>query len=151
MVDIDDNDNARLVKELDEANAKRKKFGEHFDHMCESGYDPLICINRVHNFVKFGPGGKPTDMTMRNQTQFMDRIITKERYIELLMNANTKVTDLDDIIFVPSELVAIKMGSVVGITAAVFWLYPSGCRTLGDLFKKYEKKIKNELQKQVMT
>lgn len=142
-------------EDINDINYKEQKFREHFKHMCEAGYDPLVCVNRLHRFINpIPPGlehGDVPEFTTKNKTQYMDRIITENRYVDLLKFGNKSIADLDDIIFIPSELVAVKFGSIIGITAAIFWLYPSGCRTLGDLYKKYEKKIKNELRRGIIT
>lgn len=126
----------------------KTKFKEHFQHMCNAGYDPLVCVNRNIRYVN-NPGRPNQNISLRDQTQYMDVIINEERYVDLLTLGKIKETNLDDIIILPPDLVTIKMGAVIDVSAALFWLYPSGCKTLGDLFKKYEKKIKHQLKNQI--
>ncbi len=149
-----DNNN-ELTKEL-----KIRKYHEHFKHMCESGYDPLLCVNRKLRIISYygnrgGMDAQDAKMSIdiQDMTQFIDRVITEERYASLLEQAETPLNKLDDIISLPTNLIYAtgQLDSVVGGSAAIFWLYPSGCQTLGDLYKKYEKKIKNELRSMIIT
>jgi hypothetical protein len=94
---------------------------------------------------------KPSTIKPREIFNFVDLIINEARYVDLLDFSKTKVTDLDDVIFIPSNTVVRPMASMISSTAAVFWLYPSGCRTLGDLYKRYEKKIKDVLRNHIIT
>lgn len=118
-----------------------KEIRDHFKHMCESGYDPLLCFTQTFNFINLlNPNAS---LEKRTRTDFVDRIITEDRYYNLIKDQSSK---LDDIIFIPFSSIfqATTQAQISGATA-IFWLYPSGCRTLKDLFKKYEKKIKGEL------
>ena len=78
-------------------------------------------------------------------TQRMLRVIDEARYIDLIHRANISKVELDNIIYIPYEKVLEHDPTIINAKAAIFWLYPGGCRTLTDLFKKYEKKIKDEL------
>lgn len=134
------------------------KYHEHYKHMCEAGFDPLICINRKFRIISYSGnrgGHDAQDAVMniseRDMTQFIDRVITKERYADILDQAKTPITKLDEIITVPSGFFCNNIDSMIGAQAAIFWLYPTGCRTLGDLYKKYEKKIKYELRRGIIT
>lgn len=139
---------------------RETKYREHFKHMCESGYDPLLCLNRKTRIISYSGnhGGMDAQsakmhIDTRDMTQFIDRIITEERYADLLEQAKTPSSKLDDIISIPLNLVCVAGPTTpyIGGSAAIFWLYPSGCRNLGDLYKKYEKKIKNELRSMIIT
>lgn len=118
-----------------------KEIRDHFKHMCESGYDPLLCYTQTFNFINLlNPNAS---LEKRTRTDFVDRIITEDRYYNLIKDQSSK---LDDIIFIPfSSIFQSTTQAQISGAAAIFWLYPSGCRTLKDLFKKYEKKIKGEL------
>lgn len=118
-----------------------KQIRDHFKHMCESGYDPLLCFTQTFNFIDFrNPNAK---LTQRTRTDFVDRIITEDRYYGLIKDQSSK---LDDIIFIPfSSIFQTTTQAQISGAAAIFWLYPSGCETLRDLFNKYERKIKGEL------
>lgn len=118
-----------------------KEIRDHFKHMCESGYDPLLCYTQTFNFINLL---KPNaSLEKRTRTDFVDRVITEDRYYNLIKDQSSK---LDDIIFIPfSSIFQSTTQAQISGAVAIFWLYPSGCRTLKDLFKKYEKKIKGEL------
>jgi hypothetical protein len=140
---------------VDELNGDiKEKYRAHYKHMCEAGFDPLICTSRTFNTFNFIPVGdqlKPSTIKQKEIFNFVDLILNEERYVDLLDFSKTKVTDLDDVIFIPSNTVVRPMASMISSTAAVFWLYPSGCRTLGDLYKRYEKKIKDVLRHHIIT
>lgn len=132
----------------------KEKYRAHYKHMCEAGFDPLICTSRTFNTFNFIPVDgqlKPSAIKPKEIFNFVDLILNEERYVDLLNFSKTKVTDLDDVIFIPSNTVVRPMASMISSTAAVFWLYPSGCRTLGDLYKRYEKKIKDVLRHHIIT
>ena len=135
-----------------------EKYREHYKHMCEAGFDPLLCINRKIRTISYSGnhGGHDAhdaimQMSERDMTQFIDRVITEERYVDLLEQSETQIDRLDDIITIPANLICqTRTPYIIGGSAAIFWLYPSGCRTLNDLYKKYEKKIKHELRKMII-
>lgn len=132
----------------------KEKYRAHYKHMCEAGFDPLICTSRTFNTFNFIPVDgqlKPSTIRPKEIFNFVDLILNEERYVDLLNFSKTKVTDLDDVIFIPPNTVVRPMASMISSTAAVFWLYPSGCRTLGDLYKRYEKKIKDVLRHHIIT
>lgn len=134
-----------------------QEIRDHFKHMCESGYDPLLCIERTFRVFdtikhpgqfKAAPDG--LHLTTRKVNQFIDRVITADRYVELITNGIER-DHLDDIIFIDPQSFLPIMGSCIGVTSAIFWLYPNGCRTLTDLYNRYEKKIKDELAHHIST
>lgn len=145
-----DTGNNTLSKEIKNAlTLTDKQIEDHFNHMCKAGYDPLLCMDRSFRFIP--PEG---GMQVRHRTQFVDRIITIERYKDLLKSGGVKdATLLDDIIFLPINTIVPEQinPAMIGGIAAVFWLRPSGCRTLGQMYKKYEKKITDELRNKIIT
>ena len=60
-----------------------EEINNHFQHMCESGYDPLLCVRKTQQFIDFS--GKEKFFT-KESIQFIDRIVTKERYLDLIKN-----------------------------------------------------------------
>lgn len=114
----------------------------HFIHQCEAGFDPLLCVNKLINWVDFR---KQNPIGTRQICVHHDRVIDEARYIDLIHRANISKAELDNIIYIPYQKVLEHDPTIINAKAAIFWLYPSGCRTLTDLFKKYEKKIKDEL------
>lgn len=143
---------------LNDDKLRMLKYHEHYKHMCEAGFDPLICINRKFRVITYSGnrGGHDAhdavaNISERDMTQFIDRVITEERYADILQQAKTPIAKLDEIITIPSGFFCNHIDSMIGAQAAIFWLYPSGCRTLGDLYKKYEKKIKHELRSHIIT
>lgn len=140
----------------DEFKLTEEKIRAHYKHMCEAGYDPLLCINRSFRFITnlaAAQRGARVEFGTRDKTEFVDRVITEDRYVDLLKFGEvTDVAKLDDIIFIPlNSVVPPGNQACVGGNAAIFWLRPSGCRTLGQLFTKYSKKIKDELQHAIIT
>lgn len=120
----------------------------HFIHQCEAGFDPLLCVNKLVNWIDLRrptlPGG-PLPIGTRQICVHHDRVIDEARYIDLIHRADISKVELDNIIYIPYEKVLEHDPTIINAKAAIFWLYPGGCRTLTDLFKKYEKKIKDEL------
>ena len=159
-MDVGNNELSQKMK--DELYPKKEEMKNHFKHMCEAGYDPLLCIDRTFNFITVESprivNGKITEivliengkMTLRHKTEFIDRIITESRYIDLLETSHVKKDKLDDIIFLDINTFITQAPYVVGGTAAIFWLYPSGCKNLEQLFLKYQKKIQDELRNYIL-
>ena len=114
-----------------------EEINNHFQHMCESGYDPLLCVRKTQQFIDFS--GKEKFFT-KESIQFIDRIVTKERYLDLIKNG--EVTKLDDIIDIRWDTVVNLAPYEVGAVVKLFWLYPTGCRNLNGLFEKYKAKIR---------
>lgn len=133
-----------------------QEIRDHFKHMCESGYDPLLCIERTFRIITsdgkhtFGDPRDGIKYGTRKVNQFIDRVITEDRYVELITNGIER-DHLDDIVFIDPHSFLPILGSCISATSAIFWLYPNGCRTLSDLYKKYEKKIKDELAHHIST
>lgn len=121
----------------------------HFKHQCEAGYDPLLCVNRLVTWIDLRtmPITGSFDAKTRQFCCHHDRVIDEARYIELIHRADIKTKDkLDDIIYIPWRKVLHADPTIINAKAAIFWLHPlQGMRTLTDLYKKYEKKIKDEL------
>ncbi len=121
----------------------------HYKHMCNAGYDPLLCVHKKQLVAK---------MDFRNmknirEPKFLegkivdvydhrDVIINEPRYADLLTMGGVTYAQLDDIIFMNQPDHILPLAGALDQDIAVFWLYPSGCKTLEDLFKKYEAKIK---------
>lgn len=147
------NNTSEKLDEMDSTVFKLKKYRDHYIHMCTSGFDPLICTSRTFNTFNYIPIGDQRQVSFKPKTvyNFIDLVINEERYVDLLKFSDTKVEDLDNIIFIPSNTVIRPMGSMISSTVAIFWLYPSGCHTLGELYRKYEKKIKDELKNRIIT
>ena len=150
-----DTGNNTLSKEMkNKITLTNEKIEEHYNHMCKAGYDPLLCMDRVYSLIIRTNDSKVPQSQIRHKTQFVDRIITVNRYKDLLKFG--KVNDialLDDIIFIPIETVIVADDPYMLCgTAAIFWLRPpAGCRTLGEMYKKYEKKITDELRNKIVT
>lgn len=120
----------------------------HFKHQCEAGYDPLLCVNRLVKWIDLRtmPITGSFDTKTRQFCCHHDRVIDEARYIELLHRADISKAELDDIIFIPWKKVLYPDPTIINAKAAIFWLHPlQGMRTLTDLYKKYERKIKDEL------
>lgn len=129
-----------------------KKVIEHYNHQCEAGYDPLLCLRRSFRVVHFGKGivlpslTNPSglEIAAEHHTEYVDRVITPDRYWELIKYGEAK--KLDDIVFInPYSFHAVNNPAEFDCMAAVFWLSPTGCETLEDLFKKHQKEIINTL------
>lgn len=119
-----------------------KLYGDHYDHMCRAGYDPLVCSKMKLTMIDFGHG----KLKYRTVCNFLDRVITREIYITQMKQAKIPEEKLDDIIFLNWEDWIQNKPYLVGARVALFWLRPpSGCRTLTQLFEKYRHKIDGEL------
>lgn len=134
-------------------NLTKKAVLKHFEHQCNAGYDPLLCMRRSFRIVYFGGGiilpsiTNPMGMEVaaEHHTEYFDRVITSDRYWELIKHG--KVDKLDDIIFIdPLSVHVVRNPAEFDCKVALFWLSPTGCETLEDLFKKHEKEITHTLE-----
>lgn len=146
---MEDKNNPQLSEEIkQEFKLTDEEIKAHFLHQCEAGFDPLLCVNKLVNWVDLRrpvPLGGQFSIGTKQICVHHDRVIDEARYIDLIHRANITKAELDNIIYIPYEKVLEHDPTIINAKAAIFWLYPSGCRTLTDLFKKYEKKIKDEL------
>lgn len=114
-----------------------EEIRNYYKHMCESGYDPLLCVRKTARFIDFSNPGKFFE---KESIKFIDRIITEDRFVDLIKNG--EVDKLDDIIDVRADTVVNLAPYETSAVVKLFWLYPSGCRCLNDLFEKYKAKIR---------
>ena len=109
----------------------------YYKHMCESGYDPLLCVKKTARYIDFS--GKET-FIYKESLKFIDRIVTEDRFVDLIKNG--EVSKLDDVIPIRADTVVNLAPYECEAVVKLFWFYPSGCRCLNDLFEKYKAKIK---------
>lgn len=109
----------------------------YYKHMCEAGYDPLLCVKKTARYIDFT--GKQT-FIYKESLKFIDRIITEDRFVDLIKHG--EVSKLDDVIPIRADTVVVLAPYEIDASVKLFWFYPSGCRTLNDLFEKYKAKIK---------
>lgn len=130
-----------------------KEVLKHYEHQSNAGYDPLLCIRRSFRIVHFGSGiviptiTNPTglEVAAEHHTEYFDRVITPDRYWELIKYGN--VDKLDNVIFIsPKSIHVVKNPAEFDCKVALFWLSPTGCETLEDLFKKHQKEIMHTLE-----
>jgi hypothetical protein len=114
-----------------------EEIRNYYKHMCESGYDPLLCVRKTQQFIDFS--GKNKFFT-KDSIKFIDRIITEDRFVDLIKFG--EVDKLDDIIEIRWDTVVALAPYETSACVKLFWLYPSGCRNLNGLFEKYKAKIK---------
>lgn len=114
-----------------------EEIRNYYKHMCESGYDPLLCVRKTQQFIDFS--GKNKFFT-KDSIKFIDRIITEDRFVDLIKFG--EVDKLDDIIEIRWDTVVTLAPYETSACVKLFWLYPSGCRNLNGLFEKYKAKIK---------
>lgn len=123
----------------------------HFKHQCEAGMDPILCLRRSWHVMNLMGKELPTTIEQfeklqkeavdKHKIEFIDRIITEDRYVELIRYG--EVEKLDDIVILnPYSFHQVLNPAEYDCASAIFWLYPSGCQTLGQLFRKYSAKIK---------
>lgn len=141
--------NKFLEKRLSEENvdselATEEEIREHFQHMCNAGYDPLLCTNGLFRYLDLNKfDGSVNSFTEKTHLTFFDKVINEEIYNTMMKGVKSE--NLSDLILIPYENVVIKGPACLGGRAAVFWLYPSGCKTLQDLFNRNIHKIKDAL------
>jgi len=109
----------------------------YYKHMSEAGYDPLLCVKKTERYIDFS--GKQT-FIYKESLKFIDRIITEDRFVDLIKHG--EVSKLDDVIPIRADTVVVLAPYEIDASVKLFWLYPSGCRSLNDLFEKYKAKIK---------
>jgi hypothetical protein len=114
-----------------------EEIRNYYKHMSEAGYDPLLCVRKTARFVDFS---KPGEFFERESIKFIDRIITEDRFVDLIKNG--EVDKFDDIMTIKWDTVVNLAPFETSAQVKLFWLYPSGCRCLNDLFEKYKAKIR---------
>lgn len=129
-----------------------EEIREHFQHKCNTGFDPLLCVHLVYYPTFIDRNTKTGQMSIRkdidnvkkyqHQYIFVDRVITEDKYVELITKTGTKsigeLTDVDML-----NMTEVGIPSNGADEAGIFWLKPtSKCKTLNDLFTIYESKIK---------
>jgi len=124
----------------------------HYKHKCETGYDPLLCVHLEYwplkDFKKIDgqmiPVFDPEDIKrIRHQYYHIDQIITEDRYVELIQKTNSSLNDLTDVDKIQVQNVWVPSQNANKEEAGIFWLKPtSKCKTLTDMYKVYELKIK---------
>ena len=128
----------------------------HYKHKCETGYDPLLCVHLVYypfELVDLGFGAPgvvydrvkhPEDIkNYKHRYYHVDQVITENRYVELIQKTNSSLNDLTDIDKIQVQNIWVPSQDADKEQAGIFWLKPtSKCKTLSDLYKVYEAKIK---------
>ena len=114
-----------------------EELREYYKHMSRAGYDPLLCVKKTERYIDFS--GKER-FIYKESIKFIDRIVTEDRFVDLIKNG--EVTKLDDIIPIRADTVVNLAPYECDAVVKLFWFYPTGCRTLNDLFEKYKAKIK---------
>lgn len=121
----------------------------HYKHMCNAGYDPLLCVHKtvikaVMDYRNMKNINQPVFLEGKLVDVFEHRdvIINEPRYVDLLQMGGVLNINLDDVMILPKPDNILPLAGAVDQKIGLFWLYPSGCKTLEDLFKKYEAKIK---------
>ena len=131
-----------------------EEIREHFQHKCNTGFDPLLCVHLVYypTFIDRNP--KTGQMSIRKDIDnvkkyqhryiFVDRVITEDKYVELITKTGTKsIGELTDVDMLNMTELGIPSNGADEEEAGIFWLKPtSKCKTLQDLFTIYEAKIK---------
>lgn len=131
---------------------EEKIIRDHYKHNCQAGYDPLLCVHLeywpIREFKMIEGRRIPVfDQDdykhYRHQFYHVDQVITEDRYVELIQKTKSTLNDLTDVDKVEVQNVWVPSQDANYEEAGVFWLKPnSKCRTLTDLFKLYEAKIK---------
>ena len=131
-----------------------EEIREHFQHKCNTGFDPLLCVHLVYYPTFIDRNTKTGQMSIRKDIDnvkkyqhrytFVDRVITEDKYVELITKTGTKsIGELTDIDMLNMTELGIPSNGADEEEAGIFWLKPtSKCKTLQDLFTIYEAKIK---------
>ena len=121
----------------------------HYKHMCNAGYDPLLCVHKKEIVAVLDKRNMKNiyqpqflEGKIVDKYDFRDIIINEPRYADLLTMGGVTYAQLDDFIMINQPDNILPLAGAIDQQIGVFWLRPSGCRTLGDLYKKYEAKIK---------
>jgi hypothetical protein len=124
----------------------------HYKHKCSTGYDPLLCVHLEYWPLKDIKmiEGRPVPVFdqddlkhYRHQYYHVDQVISEDRYVELIQKTKSSLNDLTDIDKVQVQNVWLPSQNANKEEAGIFWLKPTAkCRTLTDLYKQYEAKIK---------
>lgn len=125
---------------------------KHYQHKCNTGYDPLLCVHLefwpLKDFKKINgqmiPEFDPEDLKhIRHQFYHIDQVITEDRYVGLIQKTESSLEDLTDVDKIQVQKVWLPSQNANKEEAGIFWLKPtSKCKTLSDLYKVYEAKIK---------
>lgn len=113
----------------------KEDIEKHFKHMCNAGYDPLLCINNVYKLIddiKFP--------IIESKIDFLDSIIGINMYTGIIERDKT-VFELSDVIYIDPSNVTLHQPEVIKRKAAIIWLRPDGCKTLKNMFDKNRKFI----------
>lgn len=131
-----------------------EEIRKHFQHKCNTGFDPLLCVHLVYYPTFIDRNIKTGQMSIRkdidnvkkyqHQYIFVDRVITEDKYVELITKTGTKsIGELTDVDMLNMTELGIPSNGADEEEAGIFWLKPtSKCKTLQDLFTIYEAKIK---------
>lgn len=131
-----------------------EEIRKHYQHKCATGYDPLLCVHLTYYPTFLDRNTKTGQMSIRkdidnikaykHQYTFVDRVITEDKYVELITKTGTKsIGELTDVDMLNMSKVGIPSNGADEEEAGIFWLKPtSKCKTLQDLFTIYEAKIK---------
>lgn len=131
-----------------------EEIRKHFQHKCSTGYDPLLCVHLIYYPTFLDRNTKTGQMSIRkdidnikgynHQYIFVDRVITEDKYVELITKTNTKsIGELADVDKLNMTECGIPTNGADEEEAGIFWLKPtSKCKTLQDLFTVYQAKIK---------
>lgn len=131
-----------------------EEIRKHFQHKCNTGFDPLLCVHLVYYPTFIDRNIKTGQMSIRKDIDnvkkyqhryiFVDRVITEDKYVELITKTGTKsIGELTDVDMLNMTELGISSNGADEEEAGIFWLKPtSKCKTLQDLFTIYEAKIK---------
>lgn len=129
-----------------------KRLRDHYKHMCNTGFDPLICVHLeywpVVDYKKIGetviPIFNQEDIKhYRHIYYHIDQVITEDRYVEAMQKTGSTFTEDSEVDKLEVQNVWVPSQDANKEHAGIFWLKPnSKCRTLDDLYKTYEAKIK---------
>lgn len=116
-----------------------EEINKHYEHKCNTGFDPLLCVHLTY----YADGVNNDPKRNRHRYFFIDKIITPERYLELIKTTNSTIDDLTDMDIIDVKNTWLPMEHANEEEAAIFWLKPtSKCKTLSDLYSVYEARIK---------
>lgn len=125
---------------------------EHYKHKCATGYDPLLCVHLEYwPFKEFKAiDGQPIPVFdqddikhYRHQYYHIDQVITEDRYVELIQKTDSSLNELTDVDKIQVQKIWLPSQNANKEEAGIFWLKPTAkCKTLMDLYKVYEAKIK---------